>query len=212
MTENKSGEVGDGQWAPHGVVARSLRHNRSFLAMHSMTSLLTHPDATTLWIARAADDPGRRLAASLPPVLDFRPWAELLRSLHAAALPETQIGGSLLLGPEGVTIGTEMAWRARYAPIVDGKRFIGTVHVHPKGAPETFDAADLSGFLRSDYPGFVDVLVTAEGASALVRTRRFLYIAADRVDRDPLLLERSHPGFRGPPAARGGRIAIESRW
>jgi hypothetical protein len=181
--------------------------------MLSTTSFLTQPDATTSWIARAADDPGRRLATALPASLDLRPWADLLRSLHAAALPETQIGGALLLGSDGLEIGTEMAWRARYAPIVEGKRFIGTVHVHPKHAPETFDAVDLSGFLRSDYPGFLDVLVTAAGASALVRTRRFLYIAAERVDRDPLLLERSHPGFRGTPkpgAARAMEDAVRA--
>lgn len=160
--------------------------------------LLTDPAATTRWLARAADDPGLRLSAALPETLDLRPWADLLRALQRAALPETQIGGSLLLDAAGLTIGTEMAWRARYAPIVEGKRFVGTVHVHPKGAPETFDAADLSGFLRSDYPGFLDILVTAERASALVRTRRFLYIAADRVDRDPLLLEQSHPALRRP--------------
>jgi hypothetical protein len=174
----------------------------SFTTTPTLSSLALL-DATTAWIAAAADDPGRRLAGALPPTLDFRPWAELLRAMHRAALPETQIGGSLLLGADGLEIGTEMAWRARYAPIVEGKRFVGTVHVHPKGAPETFDAADLSGFLRSDYPGFLDLLVTAESASALVRTRRFLYIAGDRVDRDPLLLEGDHPGLRRDPAPRG---------
>jgi hypothetical protein len=156
----------------------------------------------------------RASAPALPTALDLRPWAELLRSLHAAALPETQIGGSLLLGPGGLEIGTEMAWRTRYAPIVDGKRFIGTVHVHPKGVSETFDAADLSGFLRSDYPGFLDLLITTGGARALVRTRRFLYIAADRVDRDPLLLEEAHPGLRRSAepgdAAEAARAAVRA--
>jgi hypothetical protein len=79
---------------------------------------------------------------------------------------------------------------------VDGKRLIGTVHVHPKGSGDTFDTADLASFLRSDYPGFLDLLVAEGGATAIVRTRRFLYISADRVDRDPLLLEAHHPGFR----------------
>jgi hypothetical protein len=97
-----------------------------------------------------------------------------------------------------------MTWRSRYTPFVEGKRFIGTVHVHPKGGAVTFDAVDLAGFLRSDYPGFLDLLVTASGASAVVRTRRFLYISAERVDRDPLVLEASHPGLRASSTAGSG--------
>jgi hypothetical protein len=170
----------------------------------AVQSFLTVPDATTRWIAAAADDPQRRLTGALPADLDFRPWAALLRSLHASALPDTQLGAALLLGREGLDVGTELTWRARYPAVLEGKRFIGMVHVHPRaaarevGGAETFGAADLTGFLRSDYPGFLDLLVTSEGATALVRTRRFLYIAADRVDRDPLLLERDHPGLRAP--------------
>jgi hypothetical protein len=163
-------------------------------------------DPTARWIIAAANDPMRRLANALPEELDFRPWAVLLHSLQSSALPESQLGASLLLGAEGLEIGAEMAWRSRYQAFVDGKRFIGTVHVHPKGSAETFDAADLAAFLRSDYPGFLDLLVTAQSASAVVRTRRFLYISADRVDRDPLLLEKHHPGFRAPsPAAPGSK-------
>jgi hypothetical protein len=97
---------------------------------------------------------------------------------------------------------------------VDGKRFVGTVHVHPKGSADTFDAADLASFLRSDYPGFLDLLVTFQSANAVVRTRRFLYISAARVDRDPLLLESLHPGLRAPsPAAPGAKdkAAADSR-
>lgn len=151
------------------------------------------------WIAAAADDPALRLARAVPESLNFQSWADLLRSLQSSTLPDTQLGGSLLLGPEGLEIGSEMAWRSRYPTVVDGKRFIGTVHVHPKGSADTFDAADLTAFLRSDYPGFVDLLVAVESATAVVRTRRFLYISADRADRDPLLLASLHPGFRAAP-------------
>jgi hypothetical protein len=160
--------------------------------------LLAAWDPTVRWIAAAADDPARRLARALPDELDFRPWAHLLHSLQASALPEAQLGASLLLGSDGLEVAAEMAWRSRYTPFVDGKRFIGTVHVHPKGGAETFDAVDLAAFLRSDYPGFLDLLVTATGAQAVVRTRRFLYISAERVDRDPLVLESAHPGWRAP--------------
>jgi hypothetical protein len=170
--------------------------------------LLSPHGETGRWIAAAAEDPTRRLARALPKTLDFRPWADLLHSLQASALAGSQLGAALLLGPEGLEIGAEMTWRSRYPAVVDGKRFIGTVHVHPKGTGprgesgrEAFDAADLSTFLRSDYPGFLDLLVTAERASAVVRTRRFLYISAERVDRDPLLLEKIHPGFRAPSPA-----------
>jgi hypothetical protein len=172
--------------------------------------VLSPRNGTVRWIAAAADDPGRRLPHALPPELDFGPWADLLRSLQAAALPDSQLGASLLMGPDGLEIASEMAWRSRYPAIVDGKRFIGTVHVHPRGGRETFDAADLASFLRSDYPGFLDLLVTAESASAVIRTRRFLYISAERVDRDPLLLEQAHPGFRAPaagaPSPAGGAL------
>jgi hypothetical protein len=162
--------------------------------------LLSPLGPTASWIMAAADDPARRLARALPSELDFRPWADLLHSLQSSALPDSQLGAPLLLDPDGIEISTEMAWRSRYQPFVEEKRFIGTVHVHPKGGAETFDAADLSTFLRSDYPGFLDLLVTARGASAIVRTRRFLYISAERVDSDPLLLERVHPGLRAPSA------------
>jgi hypothetical protein len=188
-----------------------IRQERCAL-ISSLTMLLgTNPllstlDPTVRWIVVAADDPQRRLAGVLPPELDFRPWAALLHSLQSSALPETQLGASLLLGPEGLEVAEEMAWRSRYPAFVDGKRFIGTVHVHPKGSAETFDAADLAAFLRSDCPGFLDLLVAPESASAIVRTRRFLYISGDRVDREPLLLQDLHPGFRPPltpdPAAK----------
>lgn len=165
--------------------------------------VLSPLEPTGRWIAAAAEDPGRRLAGALPRELDFRPWAALLQSLQSAALPDAQLGAALLLGPEGLEIAAEMTWRSRYPALVDGKRFAGTVHVHPRGGRATFDAADLATFLRSDYPGFLDLLVTAEHASALIRTRRFLYISADRVDMDPLLLERDHPGFRASAGSPG---------
>jgi hypothetical protein len=166
--------------------------------------VLSSLNPTVHWIVTAAADPARRLARVLPQELDFQPWAHLLHSLQSSALPEAQLGASLLLGPEGLEIASEMAWRSRYPAFVDGKQFIGTVHVHPKGSGDAFDAADLASFLRSDYPGFLDLLITAESASAIVRTRRFLYISGERVDRDPLLLEKAHPGFRAPsPSDRG---------
>src|SRR5687767_1243728 len=105
--------------------------------------LLSARDPTTQWIAAAADDPSRRLSRALPRELDFRPWAAMLHSLQAGALPESQLGASLLLSPDGLEVASEMAWRSRYPAMVDGKRFVGTVHVHPKGAGDSFDAADL---------------------------------------------------------------------
>jgi hypothetical protein len=167
--------------------------------MPSGPLLLASPsDATIAWIAAAADDPGRRLARALPEELDFRHWAGMLRSMQSAALPDTQLGAPLLFGAGGLELAEELAWRSRYPAVVDGKRFIGTAHVHAKGGATGFDAGDLALFLRSDYPGFLDLLVTAEGASAIVRTRRFLYISGDRVDRDPFLLSELHEGFRSP--------------
>lgn len=172
--------------------------NHSLNMLIGTNPLLSPLDPTGRWIALAADDPARRLPRELPRELDFRPWAGLLQSLQSAALPESQLGAALLLGPDGLEIAAEMTWRSRYPAIMDGKRLIGTVHVHPKGSGDTFDAPDLASFLRSDYPGFLDLLVAEGSATAIVRTRRFLYISADRVDRDPLLLEAHHPGFRAP--------------
>jgi len=88
--------------------------------------LLSAWDPTVRWIAAAADDPALRLARAIPEELDFRPWAPLLHSLQTSALPEAQLGASLLLGPEGLEIAAEMTWRSRYTPFVEGKRFIGT--------------------------------------------------------------------------------------
>lgn len=177
--------------------------------MTSLGTLLlpTSGDATLAWIAAAADDPGRRLARSLPEQLNFRRWASMLEAMQSAALPGTQLGAPLLWGVDGLEMAQELAWRSRYPPIVDGKRFIGTVHVHPKGETPAFDAGDLAFFLRSDYPGFLDLLVTGEGASAIVRTRRFLYISGERVDRDPFLLAEQHPGFRFAPSADPAGVA-----
>src|SRR5947207_2294573 len=108
------------------------------------TLLLPHSpsDATLAWIAAAADDPGRRLARALPEQLDFRTWAAMLRSMQTSALPDTQLGAPLLFGVDGLEIAEELAWRSRYPAVVDGKRLIGTVHVHPKGGPAGFDAGD----------------------------------------------------------------------
>jgi hypothetical protein len=100
--------------------------------------LLSSWDPTVRWIASAAHGLALRPARALPEELDFRPWAHLLHSLQSSALPESQLG-ALLLGPEGLEIAAEMTWRSRYTPFVEGKRFIGTVHVHPKGGTETFD-------------------------------------------------------------------------
>jgi hypothetical protein len=191
----------------HDLPREAVGHGASVFVTSIMllgtNPLLSPLDETVRWIAAAADDPARRLAQALPEALNFRPWADALSSLQSSALPDTQLGASLLLCPDGLEIATEMAWRSRYPAFVDGKRFVGTVHVHPKGRMDAFDAADLTGFLRSDYPGFLDLLVAAESACAVIRTRRFLYISADRADRDPLLLEHLHPGFRaaapGPP-------------
>lgn len=148
-----------------------------------------HP--TTVWLDRAARDPTERQPHRLPETLDFRPWAPLLRAYARGALPDTEIGCPIVAGELEIRFSTDLAWQARYPAQLAGGWFIGTFHVHPPGREPTFDPHDLAGLLRSDNAGFLDLLAAGSRLLALVRTNPFLYVAADRVNRDPWLFRET---------------------
>ncbi len=151
---------------------------------------------TLSWLRAAVQDPSRRLPEFLPRRLDLGPAEREIRTVAANALPDTEIGGVLLLEPAGIALRLDLTWLAHYPPIVDGLPFFGTFHVHPAGMAPHFAPEDLSHLLRSDNPGFLDVLLAEGKLKTLVRTNPFLYVAAYRVDRDPLLFAGRHEESR----------------
>ena len=167
--------------------------------------------ATLAWLRASVADPSRRLPPHLPERPGFGAAGPAIRAVAAGALPDVEIGGILLLGPAGVEARIDLTWLAHYPPVVDGLPFLGTFHVHPKGHAPTFAPEDLAHILRSDNPGFVDLLATPEKQICLVRTNPFLYVAADRVDRDPLVLAGRHEEYRRALGARARADADDAR-
>jgi hypothetical protein len=149
-------------------------------------------DPTLEWLAAAADDPVRRHPKHLPEALDFSPHAALfLRTFHAAPAG-TELGFPLVLRGGELYFPHDLASRAHYQAFIDGGRFVGSFHVHPPDRPPFFDPQDLASALRSDNPGFVDLLLARDRLFALVRANPYLYISAHHVTRNPLLLREQH--------------------
>lgn len=154
--------------------------------------LLRTPSRTVEWLTRAADDPVTRHPKHLPETLDFREYADLfLRTFHAAPAG-TEIGFPIVLDEGSLHFPMDLASHARYQPYLDGKRFVGTFHVHPPDRAPFFDPADLASALRSDNAGFVELLLARDRLFALVRSNPYVYISAHHVTRNPLLLQEEH--------------------
>jgi hypothetical protein len=166
--------------------------------MHPATPVLRQP-STTEWLLRAAEDPVARHPKHLPQTLDFREHADLFLRTYHGALSGTELGFPLVLDGARLHFPMELASQARYGAFTGGGRFIGTFHVHP---PEReaegrvpapfFDPQDLASTLRSDYAGFIELLLAADRLYALVRANPYLYISAHHVNRNPLLLAEEH--------------------
>lgn len=149
-------------------------------------------NATLSWISQAAEDPVRRHPKHLPETLDFQEHADLfLRTFHAAP-PGTELGFPMVLRDGRLHFPMGLTSQSRYQAYLDGGRFIGTFHVHPADRAPFFDPQDLASALRSDTPGFVDLLLARDRLYALVRANPYLYISAHHVNRNPILLQEPH--------------------
>jgi hypothetical protein len=151
---------------------------------------------TLQWIARAAKDPVARHPNHLPETLDFREYAPLFVQNLRVAPAGAEVGFPIVLRGAELHFPTELTSQARYQPVLDGGRFIGTFHVHSavpgSSAAPFFDPQDLASALRSDNPGFLDLLLVEERLYALVRANPYLYISAHHVTRNPMLLLEPH--------------------
>jgi len=149
-------------------------------------------DPTLAWLARAAEDPIARHRKNLPETLDFRRHAEVFLHTFHAAPPGTELGFPLVLRAGRLHFPEALASQSRYQPYIEGGRFVGTFHVHPPDRAPFFDPQDLSGTLRSDNAGFLDLLLARDRLYALVRSNPYLYVSAHHVARNPLLLQETH--------------------
>ncbi|MGQ9524707.1 MAG: hypothetical protein ACUVTZ_07680 [Armatimonadota bacterium] len=144
----------------------------------------------------------------LPAELDFRSHADLFAYTHDRSLGGTELGFPIAMREGKLWFPRELAVQPRYPAFMDGGRFLGRFHVHPPGADgfaaPFFDPQDLACALRSDNPGFIELLLTRGRLYAMVRANPFLYIAGHHVDRNPMLLAEQHAeilarlGSRGP--------------
>lgn len=149
---------------------------------------------TLMWLERAVRDTTRRHPKSLPDVLDFREHAEVFLNTYHAAPAGMESGFPLVLRQGALHFPMELSAQARYQPFQQDGVFIGTFHVHPADRPPFFDPGDVASTLRSDNPGFLDLLLARDRLYALVRANPYLYISAHHVNRNPLLLHEEHAG------------------
>ncbi len=163
--------------------------------------LLASP--TLSWLARAADDPIRRHPDHLPDTLDFREHAEVFLNTYHSAPAGTELGFPLALREGKLHFPLELASQAHYQAYTEEGRFVGTFHVHPVDRPPFFDPADLANTLRSDNPGFLDLLLARDRLYAVVRANPYLYISAHHVNRNPLLLQEQHAQLLRRRTAQG---------
>jgi hypothetical protein len=156
--------------------------------------MLVNP--TLSWLARAADDPRLRHPDHLPETLDFREWAGPFESVYRSAAPGADLGMPIYLRAGSLIFPEELTMRTNYAPFHDGGRYVGSFHVHPSSqdgySAPFFDPGDLGGALRSDNPGFMELLMARDRLLALVRCNLFLYISAHHLNRNPMFLEEPH--------------------
>lgn len=163
--------------------------------------LLTSPSLN--WLARAAEDPIARHPSKLPETLDFREHVEMFLNTYHRAPAGTELGFPLALREGRLHFPMEIASQARYQPFLEGGQFVGTFHVHPADRPAFFDPSDLANTLRSDNPGFLDLLLARDRLYALVRANPYLYISAHHVNRNPLLLQEQHAQLLRRPVPEG---------
>lgn len=161
-------------------------------------------EAALAWLARAAQDPVQRHPRRLPETLDLSDHAELFLHTYHSAPPGVESGFPLVLRSGALHFPLELTSQARYQPLIDDGRFLGTFHVHPPDRPPFYDPGDLATMLRSDSAGFIELLLARDRLYAAVRANPYLYISAHHVNRNPLLLAEEHAarvrrlGSRGP--------------
>jgi hypothetical protein len=155
-------------------------------------ALLLPGSATLAWLGRAAVDPVARHPKSLPETLDFSAHAHLFLTTFHAAPPGTELGFPVVLRESRLHFPPALASQARYEAFQDGGQLLGTLHVHPPDRAPFFDPQDLAGTLRSDNPGFIELLLARDRLFVLVRANPYLYISAHHVTRNPLLLAEPH--------------------
>jgi len=162
---------------------------------------------TLEWLRRAANDPVARHPKHLPESLDFREQADLFLRIYHGAPAEVELGFPLVLDQGRVEAPLELTAQARYEAYLGGRRFLGTFHVHPAASGDRaapfFDPADLAAALRSDYAGFLELLLARDRLYLLVRANPYLYISAHHVTRNPLLLLEEHQGCLQRAGSRG---------
>jgi hypothetical protein len=149
-------------------------------------------ETTTAWLARAVIDPAARHPKHLPESLDLREHAATFLHTFHAAPTGTEIGFPLVLKDGRLHFPLELASLSHYPAFIDGGRLVGTFHVHPADRAPFFDPQDLANALRSDNPGFLDLLLARDRLHALVRANPYVYISAHHVNRNPLLLQEPH--------------------
>ena len=169
---------------------------------------------TLTWLQVATEDPSRRHPDHLPKTLDLRPWAELFTHVSAATALGSEVGFPIVLREGRLHFPQDLTWQTSFPARLEGGWFVGTFHAHMKGGEPSFDPHDLGATLRSDNPGFLELLMTGGELLALVRSNPFLYISAHHVTRNPMLLAephaelvRSHAG--GSPTREEYRAAFE---
>lgn len=149
-------------------------------------------ESTLAWLERAAQDPVQRHPRRLPEALDFSGHAELFLSTFHSTPAGVETGFPLVLRQGALHFPLELTSQARYQPLVDSGRFLGTFHVHPPDRPPFYDPGDLATMLRSDSAGFIELLLARDRLYAAVRANPYLYISAHHVNRNPLLLAEEH--------------------
>lgn len=153
-------------------------------------------ELTLLWLSLAADNHLMRHRDRLPARLDFSEHADLFLHTHDRSLDGAELGFPILLRGGRLWFPEELTVQSRYPAFLEGGRFVGRFHVHPPNpngfSAPFFDPQDLACALRSDNPGFIELLLTQGRLLAMVRSNPFLYIGAHHVDRNPLLLAEQH--------------------
>jgi len=153
-------------------------------------------ELTLLWLKLAADNHLMRHRDHLPNRLDFSNHAALFLHTHNRSLDGAELGFPIVLREGRLWFPEELAVQSRYSAFVDGGRFVGRFHVHPPNpngfSAPFFDPQDLACALRSDNPGFVELLLARGRLFVMVRSNPFLYIAGHHVDRNPMLLADQH--------------------
>jgi len=177
---------------------------------------------TLAWLQQAVESPARRHPDYLPKALDFRPWAELFAHVAETTVLGAEVGFPVVLREGRLHFPREMTWKSGYPARLEGGWFLGCFHAHlplQQGGAPTFDPQDVAAALRSDNPGFLELLMVEGELQALVRSNPFLYISAHHVTRNPLLLaeahadlQHRHAGDSAPPEEKRAAFRRATRY